>query len=193
VEVGAWTNQPTLTYRQLYFGRVDTLGMARSIQADYMVPDWAVAQDRAYMPSEVDRDCHTYGWSGLEGSKTKRKRWTQRDEASGRMVNFPTSDVLLSPINGTTVPYCQWDGEYFKDLLSSALSKDGGITWLIPEDANPLWREHIKGEEKKEIRPGVWEWHEAKNNADNHGLDTSAMQLVIASVRGIISTAETSQ
>jgi hypothetical protein len=45
--------------------------------------------------------------------------------------------------------------------------------------------------EKKEVKPGVWEWHETKNNADNHGLDTSAMQLVIASVRGIISTQET--
>jgi hypothetical protein len=188
VEIGAWSTQPTLTYRQLFFGRVDSLGMARTLQAEYGVQDWAVAQDRAYMPSEVDRDCLNYGWSGLEGSKTKRKRWTQRDEASGKIVAFPTSDVFLSPINGTTVPYAQFDGEYFKDLLSTALSKEGGITWMLPEDANPLWFEHIAGEEKKEVRPGVFEWHETKNNADNHGLDTSVMQLVIASVRGIIQT-----
>jgi len=94
----------------------------------------------------------------------------------------------LSPINGTTVPYVQFDGEYFKDLLSTALSKEGGITWMLPEDANPLWFEHIAGEEKREVKPGVFEWHETKNNADNHGLDTSVMQLVIASVRGIIQT-----
>ena len=35
---------------------------------------------------------------------------------------------------------------------------------------------------------GIFEWHEVKNNADNHGLDTSVMQLVIASIRGIIKT-----
>jgi hypothetical protein len=95
---------------------------------------------------------------------------------------------MLSPINGTTVPYAQFDGEYFKDLLANALSTEGGIVWLTPDDANPLWAEHIKGEEKREVKPGVFEWHETKNNADNHGLDTSVMQLVIASVRGIIRT-----
>lgn len=188
VEVGAWGTEPKLTYRQLWFGRCDSLGQIRTIQADYGVSDWAVAQDRAYMPSEVDRDCLNYGWSGLEGSKTKRKRWLQRDEASGQVVAFPTSDVMLSPINGTTVPYAAFDGEYFKDLLANALAAKGGITWLTPDDANPLWFEHIKGEEKKEVRPGVFEWHETKTNADNHGLDTSVMQLVIASIRGIIKT-----
>jgi hypothetical protein len=190
VEVGAWGTQPTLTYRQLYFGRVDTLAMARQIQQTYGVPDWGVAEDRAYMPSEVDKDCARFGWSGIEGSKTKRKRWSQRDEASGSIVNFPTSDVLLSPVNGGAVPYCQFDGEYFKDLLANALARKGGVTWLLPDDVNPLWREHVAGEEKREVRPGVWEWHEVKTNAANHGLDTSVMQLVIASVRSIISTKE---
>ena len=191
IEVGAWGSQPTLTYRQLYFGRVDTLAMARKIQADYGVQDWAVAEDRAYMPSEVDKDCVNYGWSGMEGSKTKRKRWTQRDDASGLLVNFPTSDVLLSPVNGMTAPYCQFDGEFFKDLLSNALTRKGGVTWLLPDDVNPLWATHVSGEEKREVKPGVWEWHEVKSNAPNHGLDTSVMQLVIASVRQIISTKET--
>ena len=188
VEVGAWGTEPSLTYRQLWFGRADSTGQMRAIQAEYGVHDWAVAQDRAYMPSEVDRDCINFGWSGLEGSKTKRKRWLQRDEASGGVVAFPTSDVMLSPINGTTVPYAVFDGEHFKDLLATALSAEGGITWLTPDDANPLWAEHVRGEEKREVRPGIFEWHEVKNNADNHGLDTSVMQLVIASIRGIIKT-----
>lgn len=187
-EVGAWsqaTGAPQ--YRQLAFGRADTRDALRQIQQRYGVPDWAVGQDRRYKPSEVDQDCINFGWSGLSGTTTKRKRWPMKDPATGQMINYPYSPTLLSPVDqGRDAPYIEFEGDYFKDLLSNALAGVGGLTWLLPDDVNPLYLEHIKGESKQEVRPGVWEWHEVKVNAPNHGLDTSVMQLVVAMARGIV-------
>jgi hypothetical protein len=46
--------------------------------------------------------------------------------------------------------------------------------------------EHLKGESKVEIRTGVWEWREVKSNAPNHGLDTSAMMLCMATIANVV-------
>jgi hypothetical protein len=37
-----------------------------------------------------------------------------------------------------------------------------------------------------EIRTGIWEWREVKSNAPNHGLDTSAMLLCMATIANVI-------
>lgn len=187
-EIGAWvqtTGAPQ--YRQLAFGRAETRDMLRALQHKYGVPDWATGQDRRYKPSEVDQDCINFGWNGLAGATTKRKRWPMKDAATGQMVNYPYSPTLLSPVqNGVDAPYIEFDGDFFKDILSNALVGAGGLTWLLPDDASPIYLEHIRGESKQEVRPGVWEWREVKVNAPNHGLDTSVMQLVVAMARGIV-------
>jgi hypothetical protein len=36
------------------------------------------------------------------------------------------------------------------------------------------------------MQTGVWEWREVRSNAPNHGLDTSAMLLCMATIAGII-------
>jgi len=56
----------------------------------------------------------------------------------------------------------------------------------LPDDVNPLYLEHLRGESKIEIRTGVFEWREVKSNAPNHGLDTSAAMLCMATIAGII-------
>jgi hypothetical protein len=56
----------------------------------------------------------------------------------------------------------------------------------MPADVNPLYLEHLRGEAKIEIRTGVWEWREVKSNAPNHGLDTSAMLLCMATIANVI-------
>ena len=182
VEIGAFLDGPR--YRQLWFGRIDTRAMLREMQRRYNVPDYCVAQDRGYKPSEVDRDCVEFGWRGMRGFA--RKTWTQRDEATGTLINFPFSDPQVSDYAGGNAYFYNWSGDYFKDALSLALEGKGDLKWELPEDVNPLYLEHLKGEHKVEIRAGVWQWVEVKSNAANHGLDTSAMMLCIATIAGVI-------
>jgi hypothetical protein len=180
MEVGAWTATPE--YRQLYFGRVDSIDQVRAIQQRYQVPDACVAQDRRYQPSMVDAECLRYGWRGLEG--VKKKTWTLRNEQTGQLENFPHSDPLFASINGQSVPYYQFSANHCKDIVANAVSGKG-FKWLLPRNVNPLYLEHLKAEEKKEVRPGVWEWVEVKQNA-NHGLDTSSMAVCIAVIAGLV-------
>lgn len=187
-EVGAWSQSTGAPqYRQLAFGRAETRDALRHLQQKYGVADCFTGQDRNYKPSEVDQDCVNFGWCGLAGATTKRKRWPMKDPVTGQMVNYPHSPTMLSPVQtGIDAPYVEFEPDYFKDILSNALAGIGGLTWLLPDDVSPVYLDHIKGESKQEVRPGVWEWREVKVNAPNHGLDTSVMQLVIAMVRGIV-------
>ncbi len=102
------------------------------------------------------------------------------------MVNFPFSEPRVSDYRGGDVYYYDWSGDYFKDVLSLAIEGKGDLKWEMPEDVNPLYLEHLKGEHKVEVRTGVWEWREVKSNAPNHGLDTSAMMLCMATIAGFI-------
>ena len=180
VEIGAWLPAPE--YRQLYFGRIDTIDQVRAIQQRYGVPDSCVAQDRRYKPSDVDADCLRFGWRGLEG--VRKKTWTLRNEATGLLENYPHSDVLFAAINGGSAPYYQFSSNHCKDIVATAVSGEG-FKWSCASDANPIYFEHLKAEEKKELRPGVWEWVEVKQNA-NHGLDTASMMICIAVIAGLV-------
>ena len=182
VEIGAFSPGPH--YRQLYFGRVETRDQLRSLQARYRVQNHCVAQDRGYKPSEVDRDCVDFGWRGMRGFG--RKTWTMKDESTGQMVNFPYSDPQVSDYRGGDAYFYNWSGDHFKDMLSLALEGKGDLKWSMPEDVNPLYLEHLRGEHKVEVRAGIWEWREVKSNAPNHGFDTSAMMLCIATIAGIV-------
>lgn len=183
-EVGAFSTAQGPRYRQLWFGRIDTRDQLRQLQQRYKVADACVAQDRGYRPADVDRDCADFGWRSMRGYG--RRTWTMRDEASGQMINFPFSDPQVSDYRGGDVYFYNWSGDYFKDLLAAALEGKGDLRWEMPSDVNPLYIEHLKGEHKVEVRTGVWEWREVRSNAPNHGLDTSAMLLCMATIAGVI-------
>ena len=183
-EVGAFSTAQGPRYRQLWFGRIDTRDQLRQLQIRYKVSDACVAQDRGYRPADVDRDCAEFGWRSMRGYG--RRTWTMRDEASGQMINFPFSDPQVSDYRGGDVFFYNWSGDYFKDVLAAALEGKGDLRWEMPSDVNPLYLEHLKGEHKVEVRTGVWEWREVRSNAPNHGLDTSAMLLCMATIAGVI-------
>ncbi len=183
-EVGAFSTAQGPRYRQLWFGRIDTRDQLRALQERFKVSSACVAQDRGYRPADVDRDCAEFGWRSMRGYG--RRTWTMREEATGTMVNFPFSDPQVSDYRGGDVYFYNWSGDYFKDTLATALEGKGDLRWELPSDVNPLYLEHLKGEAKVEVRTGVWEWREVRSNAPNHGLDTSAMLLCMATIAGII-------
>jgi hypothetical protein len=184
IEIGAFSSAMGPTYKQLYFGRIETRDQLRQMQRLYKVQDACVAQDRGYRPADVDRDCAEFGWRGMRGHA--RKTWTMRDEHSDKLINFPFSEPRTSDYRGGDVYYYDWSGDYFKDLLANALENKGDLKWLLPADVNPIYLEHLRGEAKVEIRAGVFEWREVKSNAPNHGLDTSAMMLCMATIAGVL-------
>jgi hypothetical protein len=168
----------------LFFGRIDSRASLRLLQKRYRVADQCVAQDRGYRPADVDHDCAEFGWRSMRGYG--RKTWALRDEATGQIINYPFSDPHVSDFRGGDVYFYNFSGDYFKDILQSALEGKSDLKWELPADVNPLYLEHLKGESKTEVRAGVWEWREVKHNAPNHGLDTSAMMLCMATIAGII-------
>lgn len=180
VEVGAWAAAPE--YRQLFFGRIDTIDQVRATQLRYKVPDACVAQDRRYDASAVDADCARWGWRGMMG--TRKKTWPLNNEQTGLIENFPHSDPKFSNIGAAAVPYYEFSSFHCKDIVANAAS-GRSFPWLLANDCNPLYPEHLKAEEKREVRPGVWEWVEVKQNA-NHGFDTSAMMVAVAIIAGIV-------
>jgi hypothetical protein len=184
VEVGAFSSVTGPRYRQFYFGRVETRDQLRALQDRYKVLPQCVAQDRGYRPADVDRDCAEFGWRGMRGHG--KKTWTMRDENTGTLINFPHSEPRTSDYRGGDVYYYDFSGDYFKDVLQVALEGKGDLKWELPDDVNPLYLEHLKGESKVEVRTGVWEWREVKSNAPNHGLDTSAMLLCMATIAGLV-------
>ena len=181
VEVRAWTAEPASW--QLWFGKVDTIDMVRAIQTKYGVPDQCCAEDRRYQPASVDADCVRFGWRGMMGYK--RKSWTMRNEQTGNLENYPHSDPKFSAIGGGhSAPYYELSTFHMKELVASAVTGDG-IRWRQPVDGNPLYGEHLAAEEKREVRPGVWEWIEVKQN-HNHGFDCSVMQTAVAVIAGMV-------
>jgi hypothetical protein len=92
----------------------------------------------------------------------------------------------VAQFQGHDVFYYEFSGDYFKDVLAAALEEKGDVRWEMPDDVNPLFIEHLKGEAKTEIRAGVWEWREVKSNAPNHGLDCAAMSLCVATIAGLV-------
>lgn len=180
VEVGAWTATPECW--QLYFGSVDTLDQVRAIQQRYGVPDSCVAQDRKYMPSLVDAECVRFGWRGMMGHK--RKTWTMRNGATDTLETYPHSDPRISGTGDGQAIFYEFSGSHCKDIVAAAMGGKA-FKWKLPKDVNPLYLEHLKAEEKREVRPGVWEWVEVKQNM-NHGLDTSAMMVAVAIVVGLV-------
>lgn len=183
VEIGAVSAENGVTvYRQLFFGRVETKEQARQLQLRYQVADSCVAQDRRYEPDLVDAECLAYGWRGLEGEK--KKTWTLTNEETHEFENYPHSDPQFSLVNGQRVAYFKFSAYHCKNILSNALT-GSGFRWLLAKDVNPLYLDHIKAEEKREVRPGVWEWVEIKQN-NNHGFDTSAMMVCVLIVAGLV-------
>lgn len=182
VEIGVFLDGPI--YRQLWFGRIETRDMLRHIQKKYRVLDSCVVQDRGYKPSEVDRDSVEFGWRSMRGYA--RKSWTMRDESTGQMINFPYSDPQVSDYAGANSYFYSTNTSYFKDVLFAALEEKGDLKWQLPEDVNPLYLEHLKGEHKIEIRTGVWDYKEVRSNAANHGIDTSVMMLAVGTISGVL-------
>lgn len=181
VQIGAWTLEPE--YRLLYFGKIETEDSLRHIQRQYRVPDSCVAVDRRYDSRRIDEMCVRYGWRGMMG--VKKKTWTMVNEISGLMENFPHSDPKFSNVGGA-VPavYYEFSAHHCKDIVANAIA-GRSFKWSVPRNVNPLYPEHLKAEEKKEVRPGVWEWVEVKQN-NNHGLDTSSIGVAVAIISGIV-------
>jgi hypothetical protein len=180
VEIGAWAATPE--YWQLWFGHVETLDMVRAMQQRYRVPDSCVAQDRRYEAAKVDAECVRFGWRGMLGHK--RRTWTMRDDATQLLATYPHSDPRVSQTGDGQAIFYEFSGSHCKDILAAALS-GGAFRWRLPADVNPLYLEHLKAEEKREVRPGVWEWVEVRQN-QNHGMDTSAMMVAVAVVVGLV-------
>jgi len=175
VEVRNWNaNQPV---RQLYFGQVAEEEEIGEILTQHNVSNNRVFIDRGYKPDDVDQLCAANQWFGMKGATVSRM-WRQKDRRTGLYVERPYGHPTKSRHGGY---WFEYNANIAKDIL---FAKIKASEWT--GSGNTIYGKHLAAEEKKESMQGKWEWRKKYQGIDNHGLDTSAMQVIAAMMLGIL-------
>jgi hypothetical protein len=170
--------------RQLYFSRVHTVEQCRAIQTRLGVEDRLVVMDGQYDPSAVLDDCVRYGWTPIHGDKTE---FWSHPAPGGKLEKRNYSPRIPILHKGHRVYKFHFCSNSMKDILFGIItSRD--TAFEIPDDVSEEYTKHMKGQVKKEIRPGVWIWDRVHTSSQDHGLDTSNMLMAVMCMMRVIST-----
>ncbi len=176
VEVRAWDAQGNS--RQLYFGRVETIEAIEEVRIRLRVQPRKTIQDAGYDANQVYQDSLRFGWSCWFGDS--RSNW-DHILPDGSRIKLPYSPIQRTALPGGAVPYLRFAQDYAKDILSR-LIQGKGQRWETACDTPPSYFDHCKAEHKREVKPGFWKWEKIHAKKDNHGWDTSVMQVVFATI-----------
>lgn len=193
VEIRAY--RPGGASRQLWFGRVESKEECRRLQNQYGVPDRCVWQDARYERHKVYEESVEYGWLAVVGSDRKTWKHIARN-SRGQIVEtaLPYSGILTAGVPGTGghARYLEFSEQYMDDILGNLVA-GRGVPFEHAEDVPAAYLEHLQGEHKKEVRPGVFRWEKIHSTKPNHGWDTSKMQIAFACVLKLMALPETRQ
>lgn len=184
VEVSAYCNDGSRM--QLYFGKTMTVSENRELQDRYKVKSRCVAQDAQYMPAEVFDDCTRYGWVAMEGSRLRgwRHELDAADPNTGKNYRY---EYFSPPTRidhvGRSCYRISFSANNCKDIMSRLVQNHE--MWKLPDDVNPEYLEHMRGEKRSEVKPGEWGWTRIPNR-ENHGWDTSNMSVALALMAGAL-------
>ena len=168
--------------RQLFFGRIDSKESCRDKQLEFGIPDRCVWQDCAFERHKVFEECAEFGWFAVLGGPVT-SRWKHVQVMNGQKIEIekPYSTIQRATALGKIVSFMMFNEDYFADILASIVSGKG-VRWEVPDDVSADYEQHLRGEHKVEIRPGVWRWQKVHSTKPNHGWDTSKMAVVFAVV-----------
>lgn len=171
--------------RLLYFDKVDTWERLQVIQKRYNVENKMTQIDCGYQKDEVYKRCAQYGWLALRGDKRESYPHKRR---GGRVFYKPYSpyqDATSSDHRVTKVAY--FSNLVHKDILFQ-LRNQRGVAWQVPDDIGSEYLRQIDAEVRRgEGKTAKWE----PRIKDNHAVDCEDMQVVIASMLGLIGSPET--
>jgi len=181
--VRAWRSDGSS--RLLFRGRVTTPEQLRDIQEKFKVEDQLTFEDAGYFPTEVYKDCATWGWTALKGSGDNYFTLTKNNRKIRRLWSDVTR-VLVSEVN-KQIPLIHWASDPIKDILYNLRTGKGAL-WETADDAGEEYHNQLKGDHKKQTtnkKTGRPEWRWFRRHA-NHMHDCEAMQVDAALMLGIL-------
>jgi hypothetical protein len=168
----------------LWYGKIDTWDRVKQIQEQYKVESRKTVIDCGYQKDEVYKRCAQYGWLALRGDQ--RDNYPHRTQ-SGKMIQKSYSRFqTVQGSNGAKTMVCFFSNLAIKDTLHQ-LRTGQGVKWEIPDDAGSEYLRQIDAEVRRgEGKTALWK----KRHNDNHAVDCEAMQVVLASILGLIGSPE---
>jgi len=173
----AW-KVPCSPQKARVFGRVETIEAIEEVRIRLRVQPRKTIQDAGYDANQVYQDSLRFGWSCWFGDS--RSNW-DHILPDGSRIKLPYSPIQRTALPGGAVPYLRFAQDYAKDILSR-LIQGKGQRWETACDTPPSYFDHCKAEHKREVKPGFWKWEKIHAKKDNHGWDTSVMQVVFATI-----------
>lgn len=180
LEARAWKD--TGESRQIYYSRLQTIEQCREVQLRLGVEDRFVLQDSQYDQEGVYDDCVRFGWTAIAGSKTES--WTHYDDnRNPTKRNYSERQDIQH--KGARLVKFYFCANSMKNILVGMMESASGL-WQLPDDCSEDYQKQVKGETKKEVRPGVWRWEKIHSSSPNHAFDASSMQTAFACAMGVI-------
>lgn len=173
--------------RLLWEGRLETWEQIRYLQERYHIESRCVMIDGGYIPETVAREAAKAAtgdngkpWVILRGEEARDGYMvSDRQKRFRRMFsNYVTSRDCVPAYR-----YIRFSNLLAKDRLNALMQGEG---YGIAIDASKEYHRQMQSETKREISPGVWRWVPIKQGYPNHLWDCEVMQVVAASVYGIL-------
>jgi hypothetical protein len=176
--------------RLIWEGRLETWEAIRYTQERFGIENRFVFIDGNYTPEVVAReamkvvDSRQAGkpWVILRGEEARDGYIVKAREKRYRRM---FSDFVTSRDCVPNYKYIRFSNLLAKDRLVALMGSEG---FGIPVDASKDYHKHMQSETKREISPGVWRFQPVKQGFPNHLWDCEVMQVVGASIYGILSS-----
>jgi hypothetical protein len=174
--------------RLLWCGRLETWESIRMTQERYGIDNRFTMIDGNYIPETVAREAAKSAnqpgagkpWVILRGEEA-RDGYIMADR--GKRFRRMFSNFVTSRDCVPSYKYIRFSNLLSKDRLSAIMQGDG---FGIPTDAPKDYHKQMQSETKREVSPGVWRWVPIKQGFPNHLWDCEVMQVVAASIYGIL-------
>ena len=173
----------------------------REIQQREGIPNRYVHVDSGHKPGETYEQCCRYGWLALKGTDEKDFVWPAKGLGKKPVRRYFSQPRWRDPGLGTKSQNAQraveylWANEPIKDLLDRLYRPREGqhaVYYGVPRDVRQEFLDQMSSETKKVVATrGAKEikaWRRI-GKRPNHLWDCAAMQLVFASIRGLLARA----
>tara|TARA_R110002074_G_scaffold216114_1_gene385973 strand:+ start:310 stop:2097 length:1788 start_codon:yes stop_codon:yes gene_type:complete len=180
--------------RLLWEGKVGTWQTLFDLQERYGVENPDVAIDGRYEIDQVVEEIRKHcgadingWWRILMGEDSVKGYQSNAGSAKKPRIVWKIfskykRDTTSSQISFRTIRFSNLRA---KDALAGQMRLEGGH-FGIPTDISKEYCDQMGSEVKREVKPGVWRWEKIKGHYDNHEWDCEVMQIIQATIRGVL-------
>lgn len=192
----------TAESKLLWAGRIETFDQVEVLREKYGIPaphrkangKWTwpkVFIDCKYERREVYKRCCEHKWMAVEGMDSESFPWVHAGKTTQRIYSraIPQDPGLGRVEQGArTCPLVKFSDPGSQEILDRL--KDGkGALWEVPSDVPEFYWKQLHAEVRAEVvnkQTGKTEWKYKQIRRDNHLRDCEKIQVVAASMAGIL-------